>query len=380
MPSNLYYNMKTFFDTTFIQGKKLQNRFLVAPMTRVSATPHGIPTVEMQQYYTSFARGGFAGIITEGIYTDDFYSKAYPNQPGLTNNEQLSSWQDIVSSVHQYPTVFIAQLMHAGAISQYSARTKAPSRIIPCGQKMAAYGGGSGQFPVPGELTITEIDNVIEGFVDSAERAYEAGFDGIELHAANGYVLDQFITPYQNLRTDRYGGSVENRLRVIAHIVTEIRTRMPESFIVGLRISEGKVNNLNYRWPGGTTMARAILQQVREWNISYLHVAAEHFGWEHECRYEDGSSLTGLAKEILSCPVIANGQLHNLNLSQLMLDESLTDYFAIGKYALSNPDLPRKVFLGKELTPFDNAMLKDNPSLLSDSKRACYFEMMGKSL
>lgn len=370
--------MKTFFDKPFIQGQKLQNRFLVAPMTRVSATAHGIPTVEMQKYYTAFAKGGFAGIITEGIYTDDLYSRGYFNQPGLTNNEQVSAWQKIVSSVHQYPTMFIAQLMHAGAISQFFVRTKAPSRIIPNGEKMASYGGGAGPFPIPDELTKSDIDKVIDGFVNSAEKAYEAGFNGIELHAANGYLLDQFITPYLNHRTDKYGGSIENRLRIIFQIITAVRARVPESFIVGLRISEGKVNNLTYRWENGANTARAILNHIREWDISYLHVAAEHFGWENECQYEDGSSLTGLAREILTCPVIANGKLHNLKLSQFLLNESLADFFAIGKFALSNPDFPKKVFLGKDLTPFDQGILIDNPSLLSDSKRACYLDIIGE--
>src|SRR5690606_18099299 len=120
------------------------------------------------------------------------YSKAYYNQPGLTSHGQMTAWNKITSSVHQYPTIFIAQLMHAGAISQCSARTKAPSRVIPKGEKMANYGGGPGAFPIPEELLKHDIDNLVEGFANSAGNAYEAGFDGIELHAANGYLLDQF--------------------------------------------------------------------------------------------------------------------------------------------------------------------------------------------
>lgn len=122
-------------------------------------------------------------------------------------------------------------------------------------------------------------------------------------------------------------------------------------------------------------MARAILNHIRDWDRSYLHVAAEHFGWEKECRYEDGSSLTGLAREILACPVIANGKLHDVKLSQSLLDDNSADYFAIGKLALSNPDLPQRVPLGQELNPFDPKSLSPNPSLLSDSKRAGYVNM-----
>ncbi|WP_428657767.1 tRNA-dihydrouridine synthase [Runella sp.] len=367
--------MKTFFDKTQLNTQEISNRFLVAPMTRVSADLQGIPTVEMLDYYTEFAKGGFGGIITEGIYTDALYSQSYPNQPGIVNDLQIEGWQKITSNVKKHGAIIIAQLMHAGSISQMLSITKAPSVIVPLGNKLPQYGGGSGAFPIPQKMTQEDIQNVIDGFANSSVNAAEAGFNGVELHGANGYLLDQFITPYLNLRNDRYGGTIENRLRIVLEIIHKIREVVPKDFIIGLRISEGKVNNLSYRWENGSQAAKEILTEIKKVSIDYLHVAAEHYGWEAESRYDDGTSLTGLAKTILSIPVIANGGLHDLNLSQSLLDTQQADLLAIGKYALSNPDFVQKVKNQIELTPFAKKALYPNPSLFSEDKYKKYMAL-----
>lgn len=357
--------------------QEINNRFLVAPMTRVSADLQGIPTAEMLDYYTAFAEGGFGGIITEGIYTDALYSQSYPNQPGIVNDLQIEGWQKITSNVKKNGTIIIAQLMHAGSISQMLSTTKAPSVIVPLGQKLPHYGGGSGAFPIPEAMTQEDIQNVIDGFIQSSLNAVKAGFNGVELHGANGYLLDQFITPYLNLRNDRYGGTIENRLRIVLEIIHKIREIVPKDFIVGLRISEGKVNNLSYRWEGGSQAAKEILTEIKKAPIDYLHVAAEHYGWKAESRYDDGTSLTGLAKILLNLPVIANGGLHDLTLSQSLLDTQQADLLAIGKYALSNPDFVQNVKNQIELLPFHKKALYPNPSLFSDEKHKMYLEFQG---
>lgn len=366
--------MKSIFDKTQINSKEIQNRFLVAPMSRVSADLQGIPTREMLDYYTSFAKGGFGGIITEGIYTDEFYSRSYPNQPGLISEKQVQEWKRITAEVHKEQTLIIAQLMHAGSISQVLQKTKAPSKITPLGEKLSHYGGGSGKFPIPKEMTKADIENVIQGFSSSAYNAMKSGFDGVELHAANGYLLDQFITPYLNLRMDEYGGSIENRMKIISQIVERVRKLLPNDFILGLRISEGKVNNLKYRWEGGSNTARVILEEIKKMQIDYLHIAAEHHGWKEECMYSDGTSLTGLAKEIMDFPIVANGKLHELQLSKKILNTNQADLFAIGKLAISNPDFVNKLINKKDIVPFDGSLLYPNPSLFSDEK----FEMFAK--
>ena len=137
-------------------GLDLPNRLVVAPMTRTSATADGVPTAEMVEYYASFAAGEFGLIVTEGIYPDLLHSQGYLNQPGLATKAQTAGWQEVTSRVHASGGRIVAQLMHAGAISQgnpYSEQTVGPSAIQPLGEKMPAY-GGSGPWPVPTELTL----------------------------------------------------------------------------------------------------------------------------------------------------------------------------------------------------------------------------------
>src|SRR5690606_16240367 len=191
-----------------IGNLKLANRLAVAPMTRVSATPDGTPTPEMADYYAEFTEGGFGLVITEGTYTDTVYSQGYLNQPGIVTDGQAAAWRGIVERVHAAGARIVLQLMHAGALSQgnrYRDDTAGPSAVPPLGEKMPEY-GGHGPWPTPKAMSADDIDAAVRGFVSSAVRAREAGFDGVEVHAANGYLLDQFLTDYTNRREDAYGG------------------------------------------------------------------------------------------------------------------------------------------------------------------------------
>ena len=194
-----------------MQGLNFRNRLAVAPMTRVTATAAGVPTAAMRDYYTRFAQGGFGLVITEGIYTDKAYSQGYRNQPGIADDEQARGWADIAAAVHAGGALAFAQLMHAGALSQanpFRPHTAGPSAVQPAGEQMGFY-HGAGRYPTPQEMSEQEIAEAIDGFVQSALRAVRvAGFDGIEIHGANGYLLDQFLTAHTNLRTDGWGGAM----------------------------------------------------------------------------------------------------------------------------------------------------------------------------
>lgn len=310
-------------------------------MSRVSAGPGGVPTTEMAAYYARYAEGGFALIITEGTYTDGAYSQAYALQPGLVTEAQVEGWRRVTEAVHGAGGLIIAQLMHAGALSQYLSCTIAPSVVQPAGVMMSEY-GGEGPFPLPAEMTREDIRVLTDGFVQAAMYAQQAGFDGVEIHAANGYLLDQLLTPHLNLRTDEYGGVMANRVRIIGDIIGGIRAWAPAGFIVGLRLSEGKVNDLAYRWPEGAVMARAVLEQVKLVGPTYVHIAAEHGDWRRDCLYEDGSSYGGLAGMITGLPVIVNGGLHRLDIAEEVLRYGHGDILALGKAALADPFWPRR--------------------------------------
>ncbi|KAA0989120.1 oxidoreductase [Dyadobacter aurulentus] len=349
------------FKAYYIQNKRLSNRFVVAPMTRTSADSTGVPTLQMRDYYASFARGGFGMIVTEGIYTDDLYSQANPNQPGLVTATQLAGWKEIVQEVKRADVLFITQLMHAGALSRSLENTIAPSAILPLDTPEPET--NEKPYPLPREMGVNDMEKIKRGFVKAALLAQEAGFDGVELHAANGYLFDQFITPYTNKRTDTYGGSVSNRLRLLAEIFTEIRKIVRPDFIVGIRFSEGKVNDLAYRWEGGAETARAVFSEVAKIHPDYIHIAAEGGKWARECQYPDGSSSNSIARQLTGVPVIANGGMHDQNLSEKLLSTGHADFVSIGRAAIANPDFPDKIRRGAEVFSFAPGMIRPELTL-----------------
>lgn len=352
---------KTIFDSAEIHGRKLANRLVVAPMTRVSATPKGVPTQEMADYYEAFAAGGFGMIITEGTYTDELFSKANHNQPGIANTVQMQGWKRVVTAVHGHNALIINQLMHAGALSEIPGETIAPSAVQPLGLRATDHTIPPSAFPMPRAMQTEDLEAVKAGYVRAAWLAYEADFDGVELHAANGYLFDQFITPHTNLRTDGYGGSERNRLRFLMEVYQAVKAALPGGFIVGIRVSESKVNDLTYRWPGGSETARRIFEVLAEINPDYLHIAAEGGRWERECRYPDGTSSNSIAKSLLKSPVIANGGMHDVALAGTLLNSNAADLVSIGRAAIASPDWPKLMAAGEPVIPFFKELIK--PSL-----------------
>ncbi|WP_408606667.1 NADH:flavin oxidoreductase [Domibacillus epiphyticus] len=330
------------------------NRAGVAPMTRTSAAYEGLATDQMVSYYEKFARGGFGFIITEGIYPDDKYSQGYMNQPGIVNDDQVQSWRKVVEAVHQQGSKIIAQLMHAGALSQGNRFVKeamGPSAVKPKGEQLGIY-GGEGAFPTPKEAAKQDIADVIAGFVKAAQRAKEAGFDGIEIHGANGYILDQFLTDYMNQRTDEYGGSTENRVRLAVEVVKAVREAVGPDFTVGIRISQGKVNDHTHKWAGKEKDAEIIFGQLGRSGVDFIHVT-EYKAWEPAFSEGQGASLAALAKKFGNVPVIANGHLEDPEQASAIIEKGEADAVTIGRGALANSDWAIKVQKGEKLEEFD---------------------------
>ncbi|MFJ6650984.1 tRNA-dihydrouridine synthase [Streptomyces sp. NPDC091290] len=348
-----------------LAGAKLANRLAVAPMTRVSASEDGTPTEAMARYYASFSSGGFGLVITEGTYTDTQYSQGYFYQPGIVTEAHIEAWRPVAESIHAGGARAIMQLMHAGALSQgnwYRTDTAGPSAVPPKGQMMPEY-GGSGEWPTPLAMSVDHIETAVQGFVSAAENARRAGFDGVEVHAANGYLLDQFLTDYTNLRTDSYGGPVANRIKLTARVVEAIRARISdEDFVVGVRLSQTKVNDFQYRWAGSDD-ARVVFTSLADAGAGYLHIASEGRDWIETARLDDGDTITALAKKVTGLPVIANGGMHDLKQAAQLLEGGHADVLSLGRGALANPDLPNRVAGGHELETFDHAMLQPRASL-----------------
>lgn len=356
------------FEQIAIGRMTLPNRLAVAPMTRVSATADGCATGDMQRYYRAFAEGGFGLVITEGVYTDKAHSQGYLQQPGLSDSAQREAWAPVVQAVHASGARIVAQLMHAGALSQgnpHRADTRGPSALQPKGQQMAFY-RGTGPYRVPHAMTREEIAAAIRGFAGAAARAREAGFDGVEIHGANGYLLDQFLTRTTNERVDEYGGSIERRLRLIVDIVTAVRNAAGPAFTVGVRISQGKVNDFAHKWEGAHADAAVIFGLLGELPIDYVHTT-EFEAWTSA--FGAGPSLAALAKHTSRLPVIANGSLHDPARAAILVEGGDADVVSLGRMALTHADWPRRVREGEPIGAFDPGMLSPIADLANADRR-----------
>lgn len=343
----------------------LGNRLAVAPMSRVSANADGTATREMAEYYREFVRGGFGLVITEGTYPDAAHSQGYLNQPGIVTDEHVAAWRQVTDGVHGEGGLIVQQLMHAGALSQgnpHSSRTIAPSAIKPLGEMLEEY-GGSGPYAMPSEMTEDDMEAVIEGFVSAALNSRRAGFDGVEIHASNGYLLDQFLTAYTNQRADAYGGDVRYRVRLTEEVVAAVRGAVGPAFCLGVRLSQTKVNDFVYRWPGGAVDGEVIFEALRAVGVTYLHIASEGRDWIETATLDGGETITALAKRVSGLPVIANGGMHDPARAAMVLEEGHADLLSLGRGALANPDLPRRLALQDELEVFDHAMLQPMATL-----------------
>ncbi|WP_417585688.1 NADH:flavin oxidoreductase [Pelagibacterium sp.] len=343
------------FQPGVLGGMPLRNRTLVAPMTRISADASGEVGPLMQTYYEAFGKGGFAAIVTEGVYTDQYFSQGYEFQPGITTEAQAASWSNLIKGVHSTGAKVILQLMHAGALSQYNRHcddTRGPSAVQPKGSKMPFY-RGTGAFSHTLEMSSAEISAAIAGFVQSAQRAQDAGADGVEIHGANGYLLDQFLTDYTNRRSDRYGGTLRDRIRLTCEVIERVRNAVDRNFTVGVRISQGKVNDFTHKWAGGVSDAQIIFKAMEASGANYIHTT--EFAADAPA-FEQGKSLAAMAKSFTSLPVIANGGLGDREIADRMIATGDCDFVAIGKAALAAPDWPTRARNGQGCREFDFEM------------------------
>ncbi|MCJ8300210.1 MAG: NADH:flavin oxidoreductase, partial [Pseudomonadales bacterium] len=266
--------------------------------------------------------------------------------------------------VQENGTKIIAQLLHAGALSIYnrfSENSAAPSAIQPKGKQMPLY-YGSGDYSQPLAMSVNDIDNVLQGFADAARRAKDAGFDGVEIHGANGYLLDQFLTDYTNHREDQYGGDLRNRLRIYTDIVAAVRAAVGDDFLVGVRFSQKKVNDSQYCWPTAEDAAREIFSVIAASGIDFLHITEPDIG---QRAFNEGATLVSQAKKYSGLSVIGNGGVVTAEQASASFTEQQVDFLALGKVALANPDWPNLARLGGAIKAFDPAMftpLADLPS------------------
>lgn len=362
---------KTLFSPVKIGKHTIKNRIAMAPLTRQMAEADGSPTDEMAAYYARRARGGFGMIITEGTYEEDKLGcKAYLSQPGIANKKHVKGWTKTTKAVHEHGATAIMQLMHGGRVSD--------PRVLGGKAPVSASATQSGgwtlytdsdyerqirnvknkmwpkvTFNKARALTAKELEKVAQGFADGAARAVDAGFDGVEIHGANGYLLWQFITPKINQRTDEFGGSPENNVRFARMVCEKVRKAIGKEKLITLRLSQDGVDDFVGAWPGGVEYARAIGNALRGAEIDALHWSS--FGWRDNRDSNSKTPMPNVLKEASGLPVITNGGIADGPEAESCLTSGGGDMVAIGRQSFTHPDWPYIVRSGVDYNwlPFD---------------------------
>ncbi|KPQ00036.1 NADH:flavin oxidoreductase [Marinobacter sp. HL-58] len=357
--------MSNLTQPTTFTGMKLDNRFALAPMTRTSADPDGTPNGLMADHYEAYARGGFGLVITEGTYTDELASQGYANQPGIINDQQIEGWKTVVDRVHAAGSKIVIQLMHAGAqfqANRFTDQPLAPSAVSPKGQPLGFYGDQTA-WTLPMAMTEEDIRAAIEGFAKAAANAKAAGFDGIELHGANGYLLNQFLSTHFNHRKDGYGGALANRLKVVIGTVRAVRDAVGPDYPVGIRLSQGTVTDPEYRLPEGEDGFRQIVTAVRDAGADFIHTTD---GGVDQPAFEGSEhSLASVVQETGGVELVINGGIDETN-SQSLAQQFPQALLAVGKKALANPDFVQRLKDGKAIADLDFAMLQPKATITNE--------------
>ncbi|MGI5219321.1 alkene reductase [Nocardia sp. CA-290969] len=262
--------MSTLFDPVTVGALQLPSRLVMAPMTRNRATQQGVVTPLTAEYYAQRAGAGL--IISESIQPS-VLGQGYILTPGLHTAEQVAAWRTVTDAVHAKGGRIVAQLTHCGRIAHPSLYPNGELPIAPSavasGEQMISFEGPL-DHPTPREMTAEDITSVVQEFVQAARNAVEAGFDGVEVHGGNGFLVHQFLADNTNFRTDEYGGSVANRVRFAVEVVRAI-TDAVGAGRVGIRVSPGSpYNSIVESDP--VPVYTALLSELAALDIAYLHV------------------------------------------------------------------------------------------------------------
>ncbi|NGN69563.1 alkene reductase [Streptomyces sp. A7024] len=327
------------FEPVTVGKLDLPHRLVMAPMTRSRATAEdGLVTDLHVEYYGQRAGAGL--IITEGTQPS-VRGQGYIQTPGLHSAEQVAAWRRVTDRVHAGGGKIFAQLMHAGRVGHPylypdGGLPEAPSPV-PTGEALYTNDQGMLDHPAPRELTLEDIARVIEDFASAARNAVAAGFDGVEIHGANGYLIHQFLADNTNLRTDAYGaGSVENRIRFAVEVTQAVVDAIGAER-VGLRISPDNEFNAAIRESGSLPTYLALIERLNPLGLAYLHAFETDRAVTRELRRAwDGSLILNFASD--GRDVVAE--------AEKVLAEDVADVVAVGRLWLANPDLTDRVKAG----------------------------------
>jgi N-ethylmaleimide reductase len=333
--------IRGLFSPYRIGDLELPNRLVMAPMTRNRA-PGCVPNEMMARYYRQRVSAGL--IVSEGTQVSP-RGQGYQATPGIHTEEQWEGWRAVTDAVHEAGGRIFAQLWHVGRVSHsyYHGRVPvAPSAIAPPGKAYTPQ--GMLPYETPHALTVEEVAEVVEEFRHAAAVARRAGFDGVEIHGANGYLVDQFLQSGSNRRTDRYGGSLENRLRFLREVTEAVVGEWPARR-VGVRLSPGgAVNGVHDEDPVATFGAAA--GALDDYPLAYLHVVEGPVGGEGPD--DHGVCATGLVRPLYRGTLISTGS-YEPETAARAVERGRAELIGFGRLFIANPDLPERIERGAEL-------------------------------
>lgn len=336
---------------------ELAHRIVMAPLTRLRSTqPGNIPGPLNASYYGQRATPG--GLLISEASQIAPIGQGYPASPGIHSPEQVAGWKLVTRAVHERGGYFFLQLWHVGRISHSSFHPEdglpvAPSAVRPAGETMTADWQMT-PYETPRAMDVSEIPHLIESYREAASNAMIAGADGVEIHGANGYLLDQFLQDRTNHRTDEYGGSIENRARLLLDVVDAVASIVGPGR-VGVRLSPyGTFNDMGDSDP--VTLFTYVIRQLSARGIGYLHLI--------EPRASESSSGAALNESAPDAAALFGGLFQgavigaggfNGELADAAIAAGKADAVAFGRWFIANPDLVERLRQGAPLNPYDRS-------------------------
>jgi 2,4-dienoyl-CoA reductase-like NADH-dependent reductase (Old Yellow Enzyme family) len=323
----------------------LKNRIGVAPMTRMSAIKDSVPRQDVFDFLVRRAQNGAAIVYTEAIVTDYESAQGYPGQARMVTQRQIESWQPVVRAVQKEGAIAIMQMFHCGRMAwpdiNPANRVTAPSAITP--KQINPMTGEP--YPVPDVMTQFDIDHVIVGFVETAKGAIEAGFDGIEIHGAHGYLINNFLSSYSNKRSDRYGGSVENRFRFAHEVIQAVKKVVPDECLLTFRISNWGVADMEVPLFSSLEEWQELIKLLSKEPIDAISVSTYRF---QDNAFGTERNMAQVTREVTDLPIMICGQIYDRTSAEDALRDA--DIFLSAKSMLLNPSWVADLRSGKDLT------------------------------
>ncbi len=331
---------------------RLKNRVVMAPLTRNRAQEGNVPSALNAEYYRQRSTAGL--IISEATQISP-QGQGYPFTPGIHSDAQIAGWQQVTQAVHDQGGLIFLQLWHVGRVSHPCFQPDgglpvAPSAIAPLDDALTFTGPQPAV--VPRALELAEIPGIVADYRRAAENALAAGFDGVEVHGANGYLLDQFLQDGSNHRTDAYGGSIANRSRLLLEVMAAV-IEVWGSDRVGVRLSpSGSFGSMSDSDP--KALFSDVVRHLDALNLAYLHLVEPRVQGNETVDNPDMTLSTTYFRTLYRGTLISAGG-HSRETGEMTIQEGHADLVAYGRLYISNPDLPQRFAKSVPVTPYDRS-------------------------